>query len=255
MTGATRGIGQALADSIRRRGYFVCSLARSASVDLAVSSSDHVIRWDCSLDCEENPWDELYDFVQSKTSCGFIHAAGILGPMERISSRREQAHWHAWWADYYRAFRINFSAGAELVHGLRPLLKSFPGDTIPPRPPFVMHLSSGAARKAYVGWNAYCSSKAALLMEFQCLAAEKAANELQVLSVAPGTVMTDMMRQVLSAQADDFPAVSKFKELESTGGLIHPQAAAEKIASWLLESKAGELEQWHGLLYDVRARS
>ncbi|NBW82620.1 SDR family NAD(P)-dependent oxidoreductase [bacterium] len=118
-----------------------------------------------------------------------------------------------------------------------------------------MHISSGAAVKPYVGWGAYCSSKAAILMDFKCLASQIGVSELLVLSVAPGTVMTDMMKQVLASHPQDFPAIGKFKELEKTGGLVPPDLAGGKIVSWLIEQPSANLAQWHGQLYDVRNNS
>jgi len=255
MTGTTRGLGRALAQQLRAGGFAVCALARAESLMSCADSADRSLTWDCARPWNQNESTELLKFCRENHVAGFIHVAGLLGPMVSTPMPSDSEEWTRWWADYHAAVAVNFTGGSELVHALQPLLKGYSSSMQGQCPPFVMHLSSGAAVKPYAGWNAYCASKAAMLMEFKCLAAQHSSKELLVLSVAPGTVMTDMMRQVLSAQPDDFPAIGKFKELEKTGGLVSPESAAHKIFSWLTESPLQELGRWHGELYDVRNKS
>lgn len=256
MTGASRGIGQAMAKHFRAKGFSVCALVRSQSAAGCLSSVDHVIPWDCAKAWHENPAQELLSFTEKQRVIGVVHAAGLLGPMDQAPVASDASLWQSWWDEYQRTARVNHLAGMELVLGLKPYLKPSTSQSRGAAcPPFLLHISSGAAVKPYVGWGAYCSSKAAMLMDFKCLSGQLDANETLVLSVAPGTVMTDMMRQVLAAQPQHFPALEKFRELEKTGGLVSPDSAAEKIVSWLMENSAENLAQWHGQLYDVRSNN
>lgn len=255
MTGVTRGIGRSIARQLRARGFFVCALARKESAATAGSEADHVLRWDCALPWEDNDFVNLLDFLSANPVAGIIHAAGLLGPMDKPPHPSDAPHWKQWREDYLRTVRVNLTAGVELVQAARPFLQKQKSSTTQEKPAFVMHLSSGAAVKAYAGWNSYCASKAAMLMEFKCLAAQCSSDEMLCLSVAPGTVMTDMMKQVLSSNPDDFPALGKFRELEKSGGLVTPDSAAKKIVDWLIDSPTEQLCRWHGELYDVRTSS
>lgn len=252
MTGVSRGLGRSLARLLREAGLSVCALSRSGSAAACAEVSDHCFPWDCASPWEKNNFAAVEKFCTENSVVGFIHAAGVLGPMDKTPAPSESSAWQTWWAEYHAAVAVNFTGGTELVHAVLPFLKKFQSGSGEPRVPLVMHLSSGAALKPYAGWNAYCSAKAAMLMEFKCLAAQHKPEELLVLSVAPGTVMTDMMRQVLSARPEDFPALGKFKELEKSGGLVSPDSAAQKICNWLLQSSVEELERWHGEMFDVR---
>ncbi|NBX18504.1 MAG: SDR family NAD(P)-dependent oxidoreductase [Proteobacteria bacterium] len=252
MTGVSRGLGHALARMLRAEGFAVCALVRSGSAAACAEVSEHCLTWDCSLSWEKNDFSALEKFCSDHFIAGFVHAAGVLGPMDKTPEPSDSAAWNKWRTEYHAAVAVNYTGGNELVHAVLPHLKKFPTASGAMRPPFVMHLSSGAALKPYAGWNAYCSAKAAMLMEFKCLAAQHKPQELHVLSVAPGTVMTDMMRQVLSARPENFPAIEKFKELEKSGGLVSPDFAAQKICRWLTQNSAEELQRWHGELYDVR---
>lgn len=255
MTGVTRGIGRSIARQLRARGFFVCALARKESAAAAGSEADRVLQWDCALPWEENNPANLIDFLSANPLAGVIHAAGLLGPMDKPPHPADTTRWRQWHEEYLRTVRVNLTSGVEIVHAARPFLQKQKSSAAQERPSFVMHLSSGAAVKAYAGWNSYCASKAAMLMEFKCLAAQCSSDELLCLSVAPGTVMTDMMKQVLSANPDDFPALGKFRELEKGGGLVAPGAAAKKIVDWLMDSPPEQLSRWHGELYDVRTSS
>lgn len=251
MTGVTRGIGRAISQELRKKGFLVCGLVRHESAAKMHLELDRVIPWDLDWEWEKNSPSVWSEFVGSHSVVGFIHAAGQLGPMQSRPQDVASAEWASWWRAYSQALRVNHTAGLELSLAVRPHLQQW-SDASGVRRPFLLHLSSGAAVKPYVGWEAYCSSKAAMLMAFKCLAAHASADELNVLSVAPGTVMTDMMQQVLSANASEFPALSKFKELEKTGGLVSPEVPARKIADWLVDSQDAEMKRWHGELFDVR---
>ncbi|MEY4064449.1 MAG: hypothetical protein RIR26_657 [Pseudomonadota bacterium] len=251
MTGVTRGIGRALSQELRRKGFLVCGLVRRESAPKMHSELDHVIPWDLDWEWEKNSPSAWATFVREHCVVGFIHAAGQLGPMQSRSSDVTSAEWASWWNAYSQAIRVNHTAGLELSLAVRSHLQQW-SNASGERRPFLLHLSSGAAVKPYVGWEAYCSSKAAMLMAFKCLAAQDSPEVLNVLSVAPGTVMTDMMQQVLSANASEFPALSKFKELEKTGGLVSPEVPALKISDWLVDSEDAEIKRWHGELFDVR---
>lgn len=254
MTGVTRGLGRALADIFRRQGFLVCGLVRPKNAATAEAFLDLVVRWELEASWEDNPKDELFNALRGKNFIGFVHAAGILGPMNDVPDASEAIAWTQWWKESAATHRINHSSAMEILMAVRGAFVPWSNST-GTRAAFAVHFSSGAALKPYAGWNAYCASKAAMLMEFKCLAAKVGATELSVLSVAPGTVMTDMMRQVLSADPVSFPALPKFKSLEQSGGLVSPEIPAQLIYSWLIESSQESVASWHGEFYDVRTNN
>jgi NAD(P)-dependent dehydrogenase (short-subunit alcohol dehydrogenase family) len=254
MTGVTRGIGSSIAKELRSRGYSICGVLRPNHNAQMRDSFDEVILHDLSQPFDSGALQQLSTFLKSHRVIGCVHAAGLLGPMTVQPPCDDFHAWQQWWKSYQDTFQVNLHSGIQLMSACQESMNEWSGVS-GRRSPFVLHLSSGAALKPYAGWGAYCASKAALLMEFKCWAAKIAAEKCYILSVAPGTVMTDMMHQVLAANPDDFPALSKFKQLEKSGGLVEPELPARMICDWLLNVSHEEISRWHGELYDVRSSS
>lgn len=232
VTGASRGIGAALVEILAPHAT-VLSLVRNPQKNWELG-------WDLSKPLAQNNVTALTSGVAGQNLQGFIHCAGVLGPLGSPDVFGTE-----YWSEFRNAFQVNCTAGLELIHFLMPYFNKSEGSS------FALHLSSGAALRAYQGWDAYCSSKAAMLMAFQCLAKKFEARELLCLSVAPGTVMTDMMKNVLASDESDFPDLKKFKQLEQNKQLVTPHSAAEKIAEVILERR--NYTSAHGKLYDVRS--
>jgi len=100
----------------------------------------------------------------------------------------------------------------------------------------VLHISSGAAHHAYMGWGAYCTSKAALYMIWQVLREELKAKKIVIGSVRPGVVDTPMQDKVREAEKDVFPSLNKFLELKKKNQLLSAGEAARFIANILLNT-------------------
>ena len=83
MTGASRGIGLAMAKHFRAKGISVCALVRSQSAAATQNSVDRVIIWDCDKPWHANSEQELLDFAEKEKVVGFVHAADHRLPIER----------------------------------------------------------------------------------------------------------------------------------------------------------------------------
>jgi benzil reductase ((S)-benzoin forming) len=108
-------------------------------------------------------------------------------------------------------------------------------------------LSTGRDSGIYPGWSAYKSGKAATDAWAIAEAAAHKDPRLALISVAPGTVDTDMQAAVRQADEHDFPRVGKFEELSQTGRLSSAEEAAGRIWS-LVEAPPAEplvdLREW-----------
>ena len=102
----------------------------------------------------------------------------------------------------------------------------------------IVHISSGAGRKAYPGWSVYGAGKAALDHHALCLAAEQHP-QLKVASIAPGVVDTAMQAEIRSSSEQNFPLLPRFLALKREGGLISAQQAAVAIARFLASPSFG----------------
>lgn len=101
----------------------------------------------------------------------------------------------------------------------------------------VINISSGAGKKPYMGWGAYCSSKAALDMFTQTTALEQGEDGVQILSLAPGIIDTGMQQLIRSSCSVDFPMRDKFVILHQNNQLEQPKAVAIKIEKLLFSDQ------------------
>lgn len=94
----------------------------------------------------------------------------------------------------------------------------------------LVNITSGAARNPYVGWAAYCASKAAVDQLSRVIAAEEP--DVRVLALSPGLVDTDMQALIRSTDEAHFPAVERFRRAAAHGALNQPAWVADWLAHW-----------------------
>jgi benzil reductase ((S)-benzoin forming) len=100
----------------------------------------------------------------------------------------------------------------------------------------IINISSGAGRRPIFGWSAYCSAKAGLDMASRVVALEAGArgHAVEVVSLAPGVIDTEMQAHVRSRPADAFPDVERFRRMKEDGEL----RSAADVASDIVRAEA-----------------
>ncbi len=182
ITGASRGLGLALARELARRGWSLVIDARTveplvqARTELARSAEVVALAGDVSDPAHRD------DLVRAVRSLGGLDAlvnnASILGPSPQPSL-----------LDYpldalERVYRVNVFAPLALVQSLRYELRA--GAKI-------LNITSDAGVEPYPGWGGYGSSKSALEQISAILAAEN--NGLGIYWVDPGDMQTRMHQE------------------------------------------------------------
>jgi NAD(P)-dependent dehydrogenase (short-subunit alcohol dehydrogenase family) len=184
VTGASRGIGRAVALALAREGVHVVALARSQGP--LEFLYDEICR--AGGDATIVPLDLLdFDSIDRLGAC--IHErwkkidilvgnAGVLGPVTPLA--------HVDPPQWTRVMEVNVTANWRLIRSLDPLLRASDAG----RSVFV---TSGAAQHIKPYWGPYAISKAALNALALTYAAETAATSaLRVMLVNPGPLRTDM---------------------------------------------------------------
>ena len=174
VTGASRGIGAAIAGELDRRGHRVVGLSRSGNSPAGAS-----MRWD--MTDERAIRDCLARIAESGPIAGLVNNAGIhLGsPSAELET-----------AEYEQVMAVNATAVMVAAREAYPYLKAAGGGTI-------INIGSFFDKLGVPGTLAYCASKAAVGAITRCLAVEWAADGIRVLDVAPGYVETDLNRDFL----------------------------------------------------------
>lgn len=210
VTGASRGIGRAVALELARRGAHVIALARTQG---ALEELDDAIR---ALGGETTlvPCD-IKDFAALDRLGAAIHQrwgkldilvgnAGILGPLTPIA--------HCDPEKWDQVFSVNVTANYRLLRSLDSLLRASDAGR-------VVFLSSGVAQRGDISafWGPYAASKSALDAILSAYAAETVnVSNVRAMSVNPGPLRTRMRAAAMPG--------------EDPGTLRTPEDFAPKVA-------------------------
>lgn len=184
ITGASQGLGRALAALLARRGYALTLNARreeplaEAARELSRFTVVERVAGDVSEIAEQLAERALHRFGRVDL---LINNASELGPSPM--PRLEDYPWDA----LLHVFRVNVVAPIHLTQLVLPSMKSRGAGTI-------VNITSDAGVNAYPGWGGYGASKAALEHASRTLAAELAGTGIRVLVVDPGDMNTEMHR-------------------------------------------------------------
>lgn len=185
ITGASRGIGAEAARVFAAAGAQVALLARTeeAVAELAGELGKEVA---LAIPCDVSRFWEVEAAVAATVEAFgrldvLINNAGMLEPIARMAQVDPEG-----WA---QVIDVNLKG---VFHGMRaalPVMIEQGGGTI-------LTIGSGAAHAPLEGWSAYCASKAGALMLTRMLDEENRDKGLRAISLSPGTVATQMQRDI-----------------------------------------------------------
>jgi len=191
ITGASQGIGRALADLAARRGGKVLAAARSADLLTELSAAVH----SAGGILEAVPADIISPQDRRRLLEEAIQRLGGLDIL--INNAGIGATGHLIDADPGRLRKIlevNFFALAELTRTFLPLLRQG-------HRPAIVNISSVAGKRALPARSEYSASKFAVQGLSEALRAELAKDGIDVLVVNPGLTQTNFSRNMLERKA------------------------------------------------------
>jgi NAD(P)-dependent dehydrogenase (short-subunit alcohol dehydrogenase family) len=190
VTGASRGIGAAIAAELARRGHRVACLSRSgASPEVADAEvlAERLLCLACDVTREED-LKAAYQAVAAWTG-------GISGLVNNAGIHREGASRSFSTQDFEEILRVNATAVFVASREAYPYLADA-GQSL------IVNIGSFFEKMAAKGSTAYCASKAAVAAITRCLAAEWGRKGISVLNVAPGYIETEINREYLHDPAN-----------------------------------------------------
>ena len=235
ITGAARGLGAVIAQSMWREGADLLLIDRVAAplnelrdrlaVTPAASQQQvHVFSADLTdpavpqrvLDEARRLWPRL-DIL--------INNAGIQGPIGMIADNE----WSAW----RDTVQINLLAPVELCKLSISWMRETGGGRI-------VNLGGGGAAGLRPNFSAYATAKCGLIKFTETVAAEVAPLGIRMNCIAPGPMNTEMLQEILRAGASqagdrEYQQVSK----QVATGATDPQIAADLIVYLASEKSAG----------------
>jgi NADP-dependent 3-hydroxy acid dehydrogenase YdfG len=193
VTGASSGIGRAIALALAARGASVCLVGRDADRlervrDAARSTAPRVLVHQADLETEEEV-DRLACGLRSELQSldVLVHSAGI---------SRAGAPSAGLARDLDAQYRVNVRAPYQLTQSLLPLLRASRGH--------VVFVNSSAGWRAGRNNGPYAATKHALRALADSLRQEVNADAVRVLSVYPGRVATPLQENLFAREGRSY---------------------------------------------------
>lgn len=185
ITGASKGLGRALAEELTAKGHRVYGGARTSPEDLGFTPSFEYRRLDVTSAQSLNDWfasmPELPDLVVA--NAGLINANAPL--------------WEVPEAEFRQVMDVN-------VVGPYLTFKAFQQRVEGSAPSVFVALSSTWGRSTSAEVAPYCASKWAIEGMIKALAQE-VSESMAVVALNPGVIATDMLRSCFGAAAEHYP--------------------------------------------------
>jgi NAD(P)-dependent dehydrogenase (short-subunit alcohol dehydrogenase family) len=225
LTGASRGMGLAMARQLLKPGNTVLCMSRSINETLAVQARQadaSLVQWTQDLALGAHASARLEQWLREQNGHSFasttlINNAGVIPTIGPLSEADAD--------DLSHALRVGLEAPMQLTSAFLRATNSWPGVRK------VLNISSGLGRRAMASQAGYCAAKAGMDHFTRCVALEEALkpNGAKVCSLAPGVIDTTMQEQLRSAGSEAFPDQSSFLNLKTSGSLASPEEAAGRV--------------------------
>ncbi len=235
LTGASRGMGLAMAMQLADAGHALLCISRKTSDALAAHAAARgtpLEQWPQDLARAEAVAAKLETWLQARGAEGLqsatlVNNAGVIPQIAPIAGIPA--------ADLAQALRVGLEAPMLLTGAFLRATAAWPC------PRKVLNISSGLGRRAMASQAAYCAAKAGMDHFTRCVALEEAAsaNGAKVCSLAPGVIDTDMQVQLRGADPRQFPDIGNFQGMKDKGMLASPEEAARRVLAYLARPDFG----------------
>lgn len=226
VTGASRGIGAAVAKRYAKEGAHVIAVARTTGALERLDDEIQAFGGSCTL----VPMD-LTDFDKIDELGGVIYErykkldilvgnAAVLGTLGPLAHGKPKA--------WQQVMDINVTANWRLIRSFDALLQASDAGR-------ALFVTSGVAETARAYWGPYAVSKAALEMLVNTYAAEVSKTNLRVNLVDPGVVRTTMRKEAFPGEdatkltppdaITDLFVELALPKFSANGGRLHVKAA------------------------------
>jgi NAD(P)-dependent dehydrogenase (short-subunit alcohol dehydrogenase family) len=240
ITGASRGMGLALAYALLNSNHRVLGISRQSNEALQVAAqtqSAPLTQWTLDLSDSEAAALALQVWLsglkpEDIASATLINNAGVIPTIAPLSGSQP--------GEVARALRVGLEAPMLLTHAfLNATLGWVNAGWRGPRK--VLNISSGLGRRPMASQAPYCAAKAGMDHFSRCVALDEAqhAHGARVVSLAPGVIDTDMQVHLRGADAAQFPDRSRFVSLQTDGALSSSQDAAARLVRYLNQPDFG----------------
>jgi len=244
ITGASKGLGEAIAKRLIHEQIAVVSVSRTENQEIRNLANQKGIlykHFSCNLSLEieiQEVFMEIAHYIFQKNAATEIllfNNAGVIEPIHKVGNLDQ--------TPIVRNIQVNLIAPI-IITNLFLSKAQLTNTKIT-----VINVTSGAATRSIEGWSVYCSSKAGLNMFTQTAAIEQAAMNTnnKIIAFSPGVMDTGMQETIRSSSDEAFKELDKFKEYKEKKQLLGADIVANALVDFVL---SGEAES--GKVYHIR---
>ena len=221
VTGATRGIGLAVARELARTHRVLVGGRNAVAASSVADALGDAAPFVADL-ADESALAAAVEVVRTAGELDhgldvLVHAAGMLGPIAPVDAVSR--------AELRRVLELNLVAVADLTRLVLPEVRAARGT--------VVTVNSGSGLRGGPESSAYCASKFALTGFTECLREEERGHGVRVCSLHPGRVDTDMQRELRVAEGGAY----------EPGRYLDPVALAAAVRVVVDAPAGGQIEQ------------
>ncbi|MEF8824562.1 MAG: SDR family oxidoreductase [Desulfohalobiaceae bacterium] len=223
VTGAGRGLGRRAAVELARSGWKVALNGRSRSPLEETAEEIEALGGECLVAEGDVSDPQQVAAVVERTAESLSPVTVLVNNAARIGPARFQEDADP--ASWSGTLAVNLHGPQALCREVLPLMRQQGRGRI-------VNVVSGLAWMAFPRFNAYCTSKAALLQMTRCLAEELKQDPVQVMALDPGVMDTGMQEDIRSLDAEQLgPVREQFLEMHNKGILRDPGDVAELVVT------------------------
>jgi benzil reductase ((S)-benzoin forming) len=242
LTGASRGLGAAMAEQLLNADTVMLCLSRgrhptlaacAAATQAALEEWPRDLAHSVAVADEVEAWLRTFD-AQRFDSAVLINNASVIatpGPSDGCTS-----------AELASALRVGLEAAILLTAAFLRATGSWRADRR------VLNISSGLGRRAMAGSAIYGVAKAGMDHYSRVVALDEAhradmagdkRRAARIVSLAPGVIDTDMQAQLRTADTAGFPSRAYFEQQHAQGLLVSAEDTARRVLAYLARDDFG----------------
>ncbi|WML41091.1 (S)-benzoin forming benzil reductase [Neobacillus sp. OS1-2] len=243
ITGASRGLGEAIAKRLIHEQISIVSVSRTENEEIKSLAIKHGIDYkhlSCNLSLEQEVQEVFMEiahciFQKDPKEILLFNNAGVIDPIQKVGNLDQTP-----------------IIGNIQVNLIAPILITnlfFNKAQLTNTKVTVINVSSGAAVRSIEGWSVYCSAKAGLNMFTQTAALEQVGLKTtnKIIAFSPGVMDTNMQETIRSSHEEAFKDLEQFKEYKEKNLLLKADVVADALVDLVLR---GEFES--GKLYTIK---
>lgn len=241
ITGASRGLGEAIAKRMLEEQIAVVSVSRTENEEirqLALENGLFYKHYSCNLSLEKEIQEVFMEIAhciyQKKPNQIYLfNNAGVIEPIETVGNLDQ--------TPIIRNIQVNLIAPI-LITNIFLNKGSLAGTTV-----HAINITSGAATRSIEGWSVYCSAKAGLNMFTQTTALELAEMKTnnKIIAFSPGIMDTKMQETIRSSSKEAFKELEKFIDYKEKSKLQKTEVVANALVDLVLNGSAESGKIYH----------